>query len=64
MEVKVIIIQSALRSRKAMGETSTAVIETTSGKIEGVFRKGLYIFRGIPYAPMVAAWASRTLGRS
>jgi len=33
-----------------MIEASTAVIETTSGKIEGVFRKGLYVFRGIPYA--------------
>jgi len=31
-------------------ETTTASVETTSGKIEGVFRKGLYIFRGIPYA--------------
>jgi para-nitrobenzyl esterase len=50
MEVKVTIMQSSFRSRKAMGETSTAVIETTLGKIEGVFRKGLYIFRGIPYA--------------
>jgi para-nitrobenzyl esterase len=50
MEVKVIIIQSAFKSRKAMGEASTVVVETTSGKIEGVFRKGLYIFRGISYA--------------
>jgi len=33
-----------------MFEASTAIVETTSGKIEGVFRKGLYIFRGIPYA--------------
>ncbi len=33
-----------------MFEASTAVVEITSGKIEGVFRKGLYIFRGIPYA--------------
>jgi len=33
-----------------MVEASTAVVETTSGKIEGVFRKGLYIFRGIPHA--------------
>jgi para-nitrobenzyl esterase len=33
-----------------MGEATTAVVETTSGKIEGVFRKGLYIFRGVPYA--------------
>ncbi len=33
-----------------MDESSTVVVETTSGKIEGVFRKGLYIFRGIPYA--------------
>jgi len=31
-------------------EASTAVVETTSGKIEGVFRKGLYIFCGVPYA--------------
>jgi para-nitrobenzyl esterase len=35
---------------QVMIEASTAVIETTSGKIEGVFRKGLYFFRGIPYA--------------
>jgi para-nitrobenzyl esterase len=33
-----------------MGESSTVVVETTSGKIEGAFRKGLYTFRGIPYA--------------
>jgi len=33
-----------------MIEASTAVVETSSDKIEGVFRKGLYIFRGIPYA--------------
>jgi para-nitrobenzyl esterase len=33
-----------------MNEAATTVVETTSGKIEGVFRKGLYIFRGIPYA--------------
>jgi para-nitrobenzyl esterase len=33
-----------------MIKASTAVVETTSGKIEGVFRKGLYIFRGVPYA--------------
>ena len=37
-------------SRKAMSKAATPIIETTSGKIEGVFRKGLYIFRGIPYA--------------
>jgi hypothetical protein len=30
MEVKVIIIQSAIRSRKAIAEASTAVVETTS----------------------------------
>ncbi len=33
-----------------MAEHSEAIVETTSGKIEGVFRKGLYVFRGIPYA--------------
>ncbi len=27
-----------------------AIVETTSGKIEGVFRRGLYVFRGVPYA--------------
>ena len=38
-----------------MIEASKAVIEANSGKIEGVFRKGLYIFRGIPYvAPPVS----------
>jgi para-nitrobenzyl esterase len=33
-----------------MDEASTAVVEITSGRIEGAFRKGLYVFRGIPYA--------------
>ena len=33
-----------------MAEATTAIVETSSGKIEGAFRKGLYIFRGIPYA--------------
>jgi para-nitrobenzyl esterase len=33
-----------------MTEATTAIIETTSGKIEGVFRKGLYKFCGVPYA--------------
>ncbi len=33
-----------------MVETTGAIAETTSGKIEGVFRKGLYIFRGVPFA--------------
>jgi para-nitrobenzyl esterase len=33
-----------------MSEASAAVVETTSGNIEGVFRKSLYVFRGIPYA--------------
>jgi para-nitrobenzyl esterase len=33
-----------------MAEIATAVVETTSGKIEGVFRKGLYKFCGLPYA--------------
>ena len=33
-----------------MAEITTAIIETTSGKIEGVFRKGLYKFCGVPYA--------------
>ncbi len=38
-----------------MVEVTTANVETTSGKIEGVFRKGLYVFRGVPYAaPPVA----------
>jgi para-nitrobenzyl esterase len=31
-------------------EVTVANIETTSGKIEGVFRKGLYKFCGVPYA--------------
>ncbi|MGA8848694.1 MAG: carboxylesterase/lipase family protein [Dehalococcoidia bacterium] len=33
-----------------MVEATTAIVETTSGKIEGVFRKGLYKFCGVPYA--------------
>jgi para-nitrobenzyl esterase len=33
-----------------MAETEKAIAETTSGKIEGVFRKGLYVFRGVPFA--------------
>lgn len=33
-----------------MDESSTVVVETTSGKIEGVFRDGSYVFRGAPYA--------------
>jgi len=33
-----------------VAEDTTAIVETTSGKIEGVFRKGLYKFCGIPYA--------------
>lgn len=33
-----------------MTEITPAIAETTCGKIEGVFRKGLYIFRGIPFA--------------
>jgi len=31
-------------------EVTTQNVETTSGKIEGVFRKGLYVFYGIPFA--------------
>lgn len=33
-----------------MVESSTAVVETISGKIGGVSRNGSYVFRGIPYA--------------
>ncbi|UCB43820.1 MAG: carboxylesterase/lipase family protein [Dehalococcoidales bacterium] len=33
-----------------MSEDTPAVVETTSGKIEGIFRRGLYAFRGVPYA--------------
>lgn len=50
MGVEVIIMQSSFASIEAMDESSTVVVETTSGKIEGILRKGLYIFRGIPYA--------------
>jgi len=33
-----------------MGERENFVVATKSGKIEGKFENGLYIFRGIPYA--------------
>ena len=33
-----------------MVEDKIAIVETTSGKIEGVFRRGLYKFCGVPYA--------------
>lgn len=33
-----------------MSEILTPIIETTAGRVEGVFRKGLYIFCGVPYA--------------
>jgi len=33
-----------------MSDAPAAIVETTSGRIEGAFRKGLYVFRGIPYA--------------
>ena len=33
-----------------MSEDTPAIVETTAGKIEGIFRRGLYAFRGIPYA--------------
>ena len=33
-----------------MVEVITQNVETTAGKIEGVFRKGLYVFHGIPFA--------------
>jgi para-nitrobenzyl esterase len=33
-----------------MTEATPAIVETTAGKIEGIFRRGLYAFRGIPYA--------------
>jgi para-nitrobenzyl esterase len=39
-----------LNKEKTMNEDTPAVVETTSGKIEGIFRRGLYAFRGVPYA--------------
>ena len=33
-----------------MSEATEVIVETTAGKIEGIFRRGLYAFRGIPYA--------------
>ncbi len=45
-----IIIQFVLGSTEAVDQPSTAIVETVSGKVEGVFSKGSYVFRGIPYA--------------
>ena len=36
-----------------MGEAITAIVATTSGKIEAVFGKGLYIFSRIPYMALL-----------
>jgi para-nitrobenzyl esterase len=33
-----------------MSKSKKAVIETKSGKVEGSFQDGLYVFKGIPYA--------------
>jgi len=33
-----------------MSEAAAPIVDTASGKVEGVFRKGLYVFRGVPYA--------------
>ncbi len=33
-----------------MGQNENTVVETKSGKLQGVYEDGLYVFRGIPYA--------------
>jgi para-nitrobenzyl esterase len=33
-----------------LSEIAAPIVETTAGKIDGVFRRGLYIFCGVPYA--------------
>ena len=33
-----------------MSDTKEAIVNTKSGKIEGAYEDGLYVFRGIPYA--------------
>src|SRR4030043_1594247 len=33
-----------------MNKTGEAIVATKSGKIEGTFEDGLYVFKGIPYA--------------
>jgi hypothetical protein len=38
------------RKEKEMTDHKEAVVETKYGKIEGDFRDGIYIFKGIPYA--------------
>jgi para-nitrobenzyl esterase len=33
-----------------MNATKQAVVTTTSGKLEGIFENGLYVFKGVPFA--------------
>jgi para-nitrobenzyl esterase len=33
-----------------MSDTNNAIVATKSGKIEGFYQQGLYVFKGIPYA--------------